>query len=55
MLHISAEQDNLKFYHSVSIPPTLDTNRIDAKLEHGVLTISAQKAEQAKHKTIEIK
>lgn len=55
ILHISAEQDNLKFYHSVSIPTTLDTNTIEAKLDHGVLTISAQKAEQAKSKSIEIK
>lgn len=55
VLHVSAEQDNLKFYHSVSIPSTLDTNTIEAKLDHGVLTISAQKAEQAKTKTILIK
>jgi HSP20 family molecular chaperone IbpA len=55
ILHISAEQDNLKFYHSVSVPPTLDTNTIEAKLDHGVLTISAQKAEQAKTKTITIR
>ena len=55
ILHISAEQDNLKFYHSVSVPSTLDTNTIEAKLDHGVLTISAQKAEQAKAKTITIK
>jgi len=54
VLHISAEQDNLKFYHSVSIPPTLDTNSIEAKLDHGVLTISANKAEQAKLKTITV-
>jgi len=55
VLHISAEQDNLKFYHSVSIPSTLDTNTIEAELDHGVLKISAQKAEQAKTKTILIK
>jgi HSP20 family molecular chaperone IbpA len=55
ILHISAEQDNLKFYHSVSIPAALDTNTIEAKLDHGILTISAQKAEQAKTKNIEIK
>jgi HSP20 family molecular chaperone IbpA len=54
ILHISAEQDNLKFYHSVSIPATLDTNTIEAKLDHGVLSISAQKAEQSKQKTIKI-
>ncbi len=55
ILHISAEQDHLKFYHSISIPSTLNTNTIEAKLDHGVLSISAQKAEQAKQKTIEIK
>lgn len=55
VLHISAEQDNLKFYHSVSIPSTLDTNTIEAELDHGVLKISAQKAEQARTKTILIK
>ena len=55
VLHISAEQDNLKFYHSVSIPATLDTNTIEAELDHGVLQISAQKAEQAKTKLIQIK
>jgi HSP20 family molecular chaperone IbpA len=55
VLHISAEQDNLKFYHSVSIPSTLDTNTIEAELDHGVLKISAQKAEQAKTKLIQIK
>jgi HSP20 family molecular chaperone IbpA len=55
ILHIRAEQDNLKFYHSVSIPSTLDTNTIEAELDHGVLKISAQKAEQAKTKTITIK
>ena len=54
VLHISAEQDNLKFYHSVSIPLTLNTDTIEAKLDHGVLIVSAQKAERAKAKTIEI-
>lgn len=55
VLHISAEQDNLKFYHSVSIPSTLDTNTIEAKLDHGILTILAKKNEQAKSKSIIIK
>ena len=55
VLHISAEQDNLKFYHSVSVPPNLDANTIEAELDHGVLKISAQKAEQARSKTIKIK
>ena len=55
VLHISAEQDNLKFYHSVSVPPNLDTNTIEAELDHCVLKVSAQKAEQARAKTINIK
>jgi HSP20 family molecular chaperone IbpA len=55
VLHISAEQDNLKFYHSVSVPPNLDTNTIEAELDHGVLKVSAQKAEQARAKTLKIK
>ena len=55
VLHISAEQDNLKFYHSVSVPPNLDTNTIEAELDNGVLKVSAQKAEHARAKTINIK
>lgn len=55
VLHISAEQDNLKFYHSVSIPFTLNIDTIEAKLDHGVLQISAQKAERARAKAIKIK
>jgi HSP20 family molecular chaperone IbpA len=55
VLHISAEQDNLKFYHSISIPLTLNTDTIEAKLDHGVLQISAQKAERTLAKTIKIK
>jgi len=55
VLHISAEQDNLKFYHSVSIPLTLNTDTIEAKLDHGVLHIYAQKAERVKAKIIKIK
>jgi HSP20 family molecular chaperone IbpA len=55
VLHISAEQDNLKFYHSVNIPLTLNTDTIEAKLDHGVLHISAHKAERVRAKIIEIK
>jgi len=54
LLHISAEQDHLKFYHSVTVPSTIDPNTVTAKLDHGVLTISAQKAESAKTRLIEI-
>lgn len=55
MLHISAEQDDRKFYHSVSIPTNLDSNTIEAKLDHGVLCLTATKSEEYKLKTIQIK
>jgi HSP20 family molecular chaperone IbpA len=55
VIHVSAEQDNLKFYHSVSIPTTLDTSSITAELDHGVLSILGQKSEAAKPKNITIK
>jgi HSP20 family molecular chaperone IbpA len=54
VLHISAEQDSLKFYHSVSITSEIDPNSISAKLDHGVLYITATKAESAKPKKIAI-
>jgi HSP20 family molecular chaperone IbpA len=54
ILHISAEQDNLKFYHSISVPAEIDSTTIGAKLDHGVLYISARRAESAKPKKIAI-
>lgn len=38
-----------------SLPSTYDTNRVDAKLEHGVLTLTLPKREEVKPRTIEVK
>lgn len=43
------------FQRSFQLPTSVDADRIDAKLEHGVLTISLPKAEQAKAKEIAVK
>ena len=55
VLHINAEQDSLKFYHSVALYKEIDPESINAKLDHGVLYITANKAESAKPKKITIK
>lgn len=38
-----------------SLPSTYDANRVDAKLEHGVLTLTLPKREEVKPRTIEVK
>lgn len=57
MLHINAEKDDkYRFYHSISIPDSADIGHDpDAKLDHGILTVSFKKKESAKPKRIEIK
>jgi len=57
MLHISAEKDNkYRFYHSTNIPEAADISQNpEAKLDHGVLTVSFKKKESAKPRMIEIK
>jgi len=55
ILHINAEQDSLKFYNSISINKEIDPESINAKLDHGVLYITANKSESAKPKKITVK
>lgn len=43
------------FSRSFSLPETADAERIDAKLEHGVLTVSVGKRPEAKPKKITLK
>lgn len=43
------------FQRSFQLPTSVDADRIDAKLEHGVLTITLPKAERAKAKEITVK
>ena len=43
------------FQRSFQLPSSVDADRIDARMEHGVLTISLPKAEKAKAKEIAVK
>lgn len=43
------------FERSFTLPNTVDVTRVEAKFEHGVLTVALPKAEQAKPRTIEVK
>jgi HSP20 family protein len=44
-----------KFSRSVSLPNTIDANRISAEYKNGVLTLNLPKKEEARPKTIDIK
>lgn len=54
-LHISAEQDSLKYYNSLSIPSDMDTSTVEARLDHGVLYITAKRKEESKPRKISVK
>ncbi len=43
------------FERSFTLPNTVDVARVEAKFEHGVLTVTLPKAEQAKPRTIEVR
>lgn len=43
------------FQRSFQLPSSVDAERIDAKLEHGILTLTLPKAEKAKAKEIAVK
>ena len=50
-----AERAFGKFQRSFALPQSVDANKVEARLEHGVLNIFVPKAEEAKPKTINIK
>lgn len=43
------------FERSFALPTTVDTEKVAAKFEHGVLTVTLPKAEQAKPREIQVK
>lgn len=43
------------FERSFTLPSTVDVTRVEATFDHGVLTVTLPKAEQAKPRTIEVK
>ncbi len=49
------ERRHGEFRRMVSLPATIDEEKIEAKFEHGVLKITVPKTEEAKPKHIEVK
>lgn len=43
------------FERSFTLPNTVDVERVEAKFEHGVLTVTLPRAERAKPQTIEVR
>ncbi len=43
------------FYYSTSLPGNIDPGKVDAELENGVLTVSIDKASEAKPRKIDVK
>lgn len=52
--YIRAERNFGKFKKQVKLPFRVDREKIDAKLENGIVTIKLEKSEDAKPKRIEI-
>jgi HSP20 family protein len=55
VLTMSGEKANGSFTRSFTVPSTIDTDRIEASVEHGLLTVTLPKAEQAKPREIPVK
>jgi HSP20 family protein len=55
VLTMSGEKANGSFQRSFTVPAVIDADRIEASVEHGVLTVVLPKAEQAKPREIPVK
>ena len=55
VLTMSGEKENGSFRRSFTVPNTIDTDRIEAAVEHGVLTAVLPKVEKAKPREIPVK
>jgi HSP20 family protein len=53
--YLQSERSCGVFARSFVLPDTVDSGRCEARYEHGVLTVTLPKREEAKPKTIEIK
>jgi len=53
--YLLAERPSGKFHRVISLPTPLDSSKVEADLENGVLTLVVPKAEEAKPRTIKIK
>ena len=52
---MSGEKANGSFRRRFTVPNSVDTDRIEASVEHGVLTISLARAERAKPREIPVR
>ena len=55
VLTMSGEKANGSFKRSFTVPNVIDTDKIEATVEHGLLTVTLPKAEQAKPREIVVK
>jgi HSP20 family protein len=55
VLTMSGEKANGTFRRSFTVANTIDVDRIEATIEHGVLTVLLPKAERAKPREIPVK
>ena len=49
------EREAGKFSRSINLPDDMDTDKVDAKLENGILTMTIPKAEKSKPRQITVK
>ncbi|MGI6740413.1 MAG: Hsp20/alpha crystallin family protein [Brevefilum sp.] len=52
--YLIAERPSGRFHRVISLPTPLDSSKVVAELENGVLTLVVPKAEEAKPRTIKI-
>lgn len=52
--YLLAERPSGKFHRVISLPTPLDSSKVEAELENGVLTLEIPKVEEAKPRTIKI-
>ena len=52
--YLLVERPSGKFHRVLTLPTPLDSSKVEAELENGVLTLEIPKAEEAKPRTIKI-
>jgi len=52
--YLLAERPSGKFHRVLTLPTPLDSSKVEADLENGILTVVVPKAEEAKPRTIKV-
>lgn len=52
--YLRSEIPTGRFYRELTLPAPLDTSKVDAHLENGILTLRVPKAEEARPKSIKV-